>query len=131
MRTNIFHKSKSVAALASGAITATTNGTSVDLYQGGAGDYRTALFVIQAGAITDGDAYTVTLEHSDDSSAWEAAPARGTAAFVLTDDNAVKDLGYDGQKRYVRCVITATGTITTGGVFGAVAVLYDSAGYQR
>lgn len=130
MRTNIFHKSKSVAAVAAGtAVTAVTNGTGVDLYQGGAGDYRTALFVVQAGAITDGT-HVVTLEHSDDNTTWSAAPDLGTASFATADSNAVKDLGYNGQKRYVRCVLTATGA-TTGGVFSAVAVLYDSAGHQR
>jgi hypothetical protein len=130
MRTNIFHKSKSVAAVPAGtAVTAVTNGSTVDLHQGVAGDYRTALFVVQAGTITDGT-HVVTLEHSDNGSVWEAAPDLGTASFASTDDNAVKDLGYDGAKRYVRCVITATGA-TTGGVFGATAVLYDSAGHQR
>ena len=130
MRTNIFHKSKSVAALASGAVTLTTNGSSVDLLQGGAGDYRTALFVVQAGTVTDGT-FAVTLEHSDDDSAWDAAPAHGTASFTSTDSGVVRDLGYDGQKRYCRCVVTVSGAPVTGGVLAAAAVLYDSAGYQR
>lgn len=135
MRTSVYHRSKSVVALAPNAIAVngTTNGATVDLLQGGAGDFKTALLVVQSRAIGEGS-HAVTFEHSDNGTVWSAAgdAVTGTlGTFTATDDNVIREVGYSGAKRYFRIVVTTTGITTGNGVLGAVAVLYDTAGFQR
>lgn len=126
MRDTLYTHSLSRLALTSAARTnGTVNGTTIDLGVYG-NDFRTALFVITTGAITDGT-HVVTLEHSSDNSNWSAVPAgriQGTAPSVgSADDNVVFDVGYIvGTEQYVRLVVTTSGA-TTGGIFSAVAVL--------
>lgn len=135
MRTSIYRKSKSASALTSTtiAVNGTTNGSTIDLLQAGAGDFRTVLFVALSGTLTDGT-YTLGVEHSGDVSTWSVAAAtdgaQGSGSFAATDDNAVREVGYAGTKRYCRVKVTAAG-VTTGGTLSAVAVLYDTAGFQR
>lgn len=89
-------------------------------------NYRGHEFVIKSGTLTDGT-YTPSIEEGDasdlsDASAVAAGDLLGTiagATFAATDDNAVKKIGYRGNKRYIRIKITASG-VTSGGSIGAV-----------
>ncbi|MFD1656992.1 hypothetical protein ACFSL4_01760 [Streptomyces caeni] len=129
MRMGLYHKSKSVIALASSTRTdGTVNGTTVDRYQATAGEYRTVLFVVTTGTITDGS-HAFAVQESDDDTTWTAAAAdavQGTAPTITnTDSDAVFDVGYVGVKRYARIVAVTTGA-TSGGVFSGAAVLYGT-----
>lgn len=136
MRRSIYKYSKSVRALtATGAkVTATYNGDTVDRNQGGAGDYFSVLFVILTATITDGT-YAFAVQDSDDGTVW-ATPAGSfdvngsLPSLTATDDDVVKEVGYAGPKRYCRLVLTGTAA-TTGGIIGATAVLYGTAGWRR
>ena len=79
------------------------------------------------GVITDGT-HTIELQDSPDNSVWTAvddAYLQGTEhAIVAADDNKVFELGYLGRQRYLRVVVTASGT-TTGGVYGVSIILSD------
>ncbi len=102
---------------------ATTNGTIIDR-QG----FEALQFVLYSGTLTDGS-YTPVLEHGDaanlsDAASVPAADLLGTiagATIAVTDDNAVKRVGYIGSKRYVRLSVTSA-TVTTGGMLGALAL---------
>jgi hypothetical protein len=88
--------------------------------------YESLEFYILSGTVTDGT-YVAQLFHGNDSGLSDAAQVSseeqlGTATFILTDDDATKRIGYVGKKRYVRLRLVSTG-VTTGGTFGAVAVL--------
>jgi hypothetical protein len=105
--------------------TASANGTTVDLGVFG-NDFRTVLFVVSTGTVTDGT-FAFTVEDSDNGSDWVAADAGSVQGSLPTlddgDSDAVVEFGYIvGSKRYVRLVSTEADA-TTGGVFGAVAVL--------
>lgn len=104
---------------------AAVNGTAVDLGVFG-NDFRSVLFVVSTGVITDGT-HTVTLEVSADNSSWSAAATdriQGSLpAIGASDDNTLFQFGYKaGTEQYVRIVVT-TAAATSGGLFGAVAVL--------
>jgi hypothetical protein len=85
-------------------------------------------FIIQSATITDGT-YTPLVEYGDQSNLSDAAAVpdaelistEAAAAFVATDDNKVKRIGYIGAKRYVRLSLVSTG-VTSGGTLSAVAV---------
>lgn len=118
-------------ALASGALDAdtTVNGATVDLgvFKN---NFRSALFVVTAGTVTDGT-HTVALEHSDNGADWTDVPADrvqgGPVVFDNTDSDSVAQLGYIvSQQRYVRLKVT-TADSTTGGVLSAVALLAGGA----
>lgn len=101
----------------------TTNGVIIDM-QG----YHGLEFILKSGTITDG-AYTVALQHGDDSGLSDAAAVDadevlGSIAFADTEDNVAKRIGYIGKKRYVRMNVVSTGT-TSGGVFDGVAVQFS------
>lgn len=135
MRKTIYKYSKSVACLtATGAkVTGTLNGTTVDRYQSGAGDYNSVLFAALAGTITDGS-HVFSVQDSPDNSVWTAAAAADTngtpPTWTSTNSNQVADFGYVGNQRYCRVVLISSGT-TTGAIIGAVAVLYGTAGFRR
>lgn len=102
----------------------TTAGNIIDL-QG----FNSAEFVMFSGTLTDGS-YTPLLEEGDaanlsDATAVADAHLLGTeaaAAFAAaSDDDAVKKLGYIGNKRYVRLSIVSAST-SSGGTMGAIAV---------
>ena len=106
-----------------GAISTNTNTDGAIIDTAG---YEALEYYIQSATITDGT-YTVQLFHGNDSGLSDAAQVTGelilgSAVFILTDDNAVKRVGYIGKKRYVRIRVVSTG-VTTGGTLGAVAVL--------
>lgn len=104
----------------------TTDGSAIDL-QG----YESCTFVMEAGAITDGD-YTLVLEESSTGSfgGEETAVADtdliGTEALASftadDDDHKVGTVGYIGSQRYVRATVVSTST-STGATIGVLAIL--------
>jgi len=135
MRATLYKNSKTVRAMtATGAkVTGAVNGDSVDRQQTGAGDYRSVMFVVLSATATDGS-HVFTMEDSPDGTTWTAVAAgflQGSLpTLTATDDDVVKDFGYSGNQRYVRIVLTSSGT-TTGAIIGAAAVLYGTAGWKR
>lgn len=90
-----------------GSNTAKT-GTGIDLANADA-----CTFVIATGALVDADAtFTVLIEDSPDNSTWTAVADEfliGTeagASFQFDDDTETRKIGYIGNQRYARCVIT-------------------------
>lgn len=126
MRSTLYSHSLVRVALTSATRTnGAVNGTTVDLGVFG-NDFRTVLFVVQTGTVTDGT-HAITVQDSPDGSAWAAVDAaylQGALPTITgTDDDAVFQFGYiAGTKQFVRLVAT-TSSATTGGVFSAVAVL--------
>ncbi|MGW1801541.1 hypothetical protein ACWCQN_37900 [Streptomyces sp. NPDC001984] len=130
MRKSVYRKSKSVMALSgtTARVNGTATGTTVDRYQAGAAEYRSLMFVITTGTITDGS-HAVSVQDSDDGTTW-GTPAtgevQGTAPTIgATDSNKTFDVGYSGAKRFARIQAVTTGA-TTGGVFTAAAILYGT-----
>lgn len=99
---------------------AAATGLTVDL-QG----YEGALFVVVAGALTDGS-HSFTAQESDDDSAWSAVAAADLeGAFAALVANTPQRVGYKGAKRYVRVNGASSGV--TGAAFGVAVVR----GYAR
>lgn len=124
MRRTLYTHSMSRPALDVDTYTASANGTTVDLSVF-SNDFRTVLFVIHAGTITDGT-YTFTMQHSDNGTDWTAVPAARVQGSLPTLDDGSSDTAVDvgyvvGTQRYVRLVSTED-SASTGGIFGAVAV---------
>ena len=72
-------------------------------------------FAIAIGTLADADAtFTVLVEDGDDSGLSDAASVADTAligteagaAFIFSDDDKVRTIGYIGSKRYVRLTVT-------------------------
>lgn len=126
MRDTLYTQTLARVALPTVARTSgTVNGTTVDLGVFG-NDFRTVMFVVLAGAITDGS-HAITVQDSPDGSSWANADAGSIQGslptLISTSDDAVFEFGYIvGTRQYVRLVAT-TSAATTGGVFGAVALL--------
>lgn len=106
---------------ASVATDTTTVGTTIDT-----AGFEAITFIPLSGVITDGS-FAFKL-YEDDASGMgtenevAAADILGSLpTLVAADDQAVKQFGYRGKKRYVRIKVVSTGT-TSGGVIGAVAV---------
>lgn len=99
--------------------TTTVSGTGIDL-----ANYSGNMFVFTPGAITDGT-HTPKLQESDASGSGysdvAAADQVGTLAALAANTN--QEVSYIGAKRYVRMVITVTGSPATGGTIGGHAVL--------
>jgi len=99
----------------------TTSGNVIDML-----GYEGLSFYVSSATLTDG-AYQVNVQHGDASNLSDAADVAAAdlinaePAFVATEDNTVKEVGYVGDKRYVRVQIVSTG-VTTGGTFTALAV---------
>jgi hypothetical protein len=129
VRDSLYNQSLARVALPSAARTnAVVNGTTVDTGIFG-NDFRTVLFVIQTGVITDGS-HAVTLQDSADGSTGWTAVDSGTIqgalpTIVATDDDTVLQFGHSVVRQYLRLVVTTTGA-TTGGIFAAVAVMSDA-----
>jgi hypothetical protein len=126
MRSTLYSHSLVRVALTSATRTnGTVNGTTVDLGVFG-NDFRSVLFVVHTGTVTDGS-HAITVQDSPDGSAWAAVdPAyiQGSLPTITgSNDDTLFEIGYiPGTKQYVRLVATTSGA-TTGGVFAAVAVL--------
>lgn len=125
MRTT-YNNTLAQKALASGTVqTGATNGTAVDCAIYG-NNFRSVLFSITSGALTDGS-YAVTVEESTASGsgygAVDSDRVQGSLpTFAASDDDVTNTFGVRPSKRYVRIVVTATGA-TTGGVLAATAIL--------
>ncbi|MEX2644954.1 MAG: hypothetical protein WD249_01705 [Gaiellaceae bacterium] len=94
--------------------TSSINGATVDLR-----GYGSALAIVHAAAITDGT-HTPKLQESSDDSSWsDVAAADLDGSFVALETNLVQHVAYKGTKRYIRLVVTVTGSPGTGGKFSA------------
>jgi hypothetical protein len=82
VKRSVYSHVRAKATLAVAARTATANGTTVDRALSGVSGtnewYSSATLLIHTGAITDGT-HAITLEVSDDNSAWSAAPSTRSA----------------------------------------------------
>lgn len=110
-----------IAGLVPAARTSTANGTGIDLL-----GVQSNLIVFTVGAITDGT-HTPKLQESSDNSSWSdvaAADQVGTLAALTANTN--QQVSYIGKLRYVRPVVTVTGSPSTGGVYGAHGLLKKS-----
>jgi hypothetical protein len=112
----------------------TVNGTAVDSV-GTGNNFRSAMLLVIAGAVTDGT-HTVTLQDSDDGTTFAAVAAdqvQGTLAAVTagggatSGPNSVQRQSYLGSKRYLRASVT-TASATTGGTTTAVILLAQGSG---
>lgn len=105
---------------------AVVNGPAIDAGVFG-NDFRTLMFVVATGTITDGS-HAFTVQDSLDGSSWanaDSALIQGSLPTVTgPDDDKVFEFGYvvSGARQFVRLVATTTGA-TTGGTFGAVVLL--------
>lgn len=101
--------------------TADATGTGVDL-----AGFDSAVGIAQFGVITDGG-WTPSLEESDvlGSGYTTVVAADLVGAFVeavAADDDTIQQVGYIGQKQFIRMVITESTASTTGAEFGASVV---------
>jgi hypothetical protein len=108
----------------------TVNGSAVDM-AGTGNNFRTAMMLVFAAAITDGT-HTVTLQESDDGSTGWAAVAAGDLQGTLTpittaQANTVQRQAYIGSKRYLRASVT-TASATTGGTTLAAILMTQGSG---
>jgi hypothetical protein len=112
MKNNVAAKSSIVPAVRN----STVNGTGIDL-----ANRDMAIVVFHSGALTDGT-HTPKVQESDDNSTFTdvaAADQEGTLAAITA--NAVQWVGYKGKKRYIRAVVTSSGT--TGCAYGASMIV--------
>jgi hypothetical protein len=106
-----------VAAVAPAVLSATNTSSAIDL-QG----FNAALLVINTGAIVSAGDFTAKLQESDTTTSGDftdvaAADLLGTFPASLAADSVVK-VGYRGNKRYLRTVLTKNGgtSIAAGAV---------------
>lgn len=89
--------------------------------------FRTSMFIIHVGTITDGT-ITFVMEDSDNGSSWNTADAKymqGTLPTILAADaDKVYSVGYLGPARYVRLTASVENG-ATGGTWGAVCINSD------
>lgn len=127
MRSTLYNRVKEIRAVNSTAVSTNTNtdGASIGLDQSGA-DFRDVLFIVSAGAVTDGTYTAVPQESANGSTGWTDVPAdRLLGSAALTAANAVGAVGMVTQPNlapFVRLRVTSTG-VTTGGSISAVALL--------
>lgn len=111
--------------LPAGNRTTATTGTTVDLMTD-EGGFRSALVVVHAGTVTDGT-HTVEVQDSPNNSDWTAVAnefLQGTEpAITSSNDDRIHEIGYTGHQRYLRVVITPSGSPSTGGIYGATILL--------
>lgn len=113
-------------SLTAAALTTDSSGIGVDL-----SNYNSAIFCVYTGTTTDGT-WTPAAEESDTdvATAYTAVTATDLdgsfAAFTASRTaGTVTEVGYKGTKRYVRIVVTSSGTITTGAVISGFIVKGD------
>lgn len=100
------------------------NGSTIDRKQGRT-FFRSVMFMVHSGAITDGS-HVVNLQESANGTDWTDVPAghiRGVEpTILLANDDVTYEFAYTGKARYVRLQLTTTGA-TVGGFVDAVALL--------
>lgn len=113
MNYDLYNEISPVQSLKPAARTATANGSSADL-QG----YESVLIEINAGAWTDGTHVFEVQESDDDSSftAVDSSELDGSEPTVdgASDDDQIYKLGYQGDARYLRVIVTVSGGPGTG-----------------
>lgn len=96
--------------------------------------WKSLVWLVSLGDVTDADVTTVFLmEHDDDSALANAAdvpdsqmdPTEIIAAFDFGDDDSVRKIGYVGEKRYVRLTITPTGNNSGDIGIAVIALMGD------
>lgn len=100
--------------------TTSVNGSGVDLR-----DYESAMMVFHSEAAINDGTHTPKMEESDDDSTYTDVAAddqEGTLAAFDSSNEGIQRVGYKGAKRYVRGVITVTGSPGTGGIIGAMVM---------
>ena len=104
-------------SLAPAARTASANGTGVDL-QGS----ESAVVMFSLGALTDGT-HTPKVQESDASGSGytDVAAADLIGSLSALSANTIQQVGYIGNKRYIRAVLTVAGA-TTGALSSAVVI---------
>jgi hypothetical protein len=117
-----FSDFKAVQALAPALRTASATGGSIDRW-----GFGSLSFLVSAGAWTDGT-HTVSADHSNDGSTWEAIPAEElTTAFPVVDAGGDASqayvVGYIGDRRYVRGKSAVSGSPVTGAIVGITVLL--------
>lgn len=123
---DLYDNVRAFAALAPAGprVNGTVNGATVDRKVGRV-FFRSVMFVVMTGAITDGT-HTVNVQESANGTVWTDVAAGdlrgGEPAASLTDDNVVYEMAYTGKARYVRLQLVTAGA-TTGGLVDGVALL--------
>ena len=124
---DIHHEITVETALNPQAITTntTTDGEIIDLQF-----YEGLELIFASKTVTDGD-YVVNLFESDDSgmspeNAVSSSQVLGSISFAAADDNAVKKIGYIGNKRYVKPKVVSTNVTTGTDIFSAVAIKFSA-----
>ena len=105
------------------ATNTTVSGLIIDL-----AGFNSAQFFIQSATLTDGT-FTPSITEGNQANLSDGTPTAaadliGTiaaATFTSTDDNVVRKIGYNGNRRYIRLNITSSG-VTSGGTLAAVCV---------
>ena len=115
---------KLVHCIAPAALVANTNGAAIDC-----AGHESLEFAFNVGTAMVGGGFAGTLQESDTGAfgGEETTVAAehilgGLPTISIGDANKVFRCGYIGKKRYVRPVLTETGTIS-GGVVGCMAIL--------
>lgn len=122
---DLFNNVQVKPSLTNAARTATATGTAIDRTSNGS-NFHSAMVVVHTGTITDGT-HTITVEESDDNTNWTTATAlQGPApAVAAADDDKIFEIGYLGDKRYIRVKTTVSGSPSTGGIYDGLVVLGD------
>ncbi|WP_236241159.1 hypothetical protein [Streptomyces sp. CC228A] len=111
--------------LPAAARTTNTTGATVDrmVDEGG---FRSAMVIVHAGTVTDGT-HTVEVQDSPNGSDWTAVADEylqgSEPALTTSNDEQVHEIGYTGHQRYLRAVVTVSGSPATGGVYGVSVLL--------
>ena len=111
IKSDVLYKSSVAPA---GNRTTSTNGTGVDLR-----GYGAALAIISSATITDGVHTPKLHESADNSTFTDVAAGDLDGAFAALISDAVQQVGYKGKARYLRIVVTVTGSPATGGIYTA------------
>ena len=120
MTVDFYNNLSAVTTLPPAVRTANENGSVVDL-QG----YQGALLAAIVGTITDGT-HSLTVQESDDGTGWSDVAATDLQGiFANLTSNTVQEVGYMGNKRYIRVNAIVSGA-TNGGAY-AVAVVRGAA----
>ncbi len=123
---DVYDNCKARVALPPAALrtTGTVTGTTVDRREGRV-LFRSAMFVINAGVVTDGT-HTPNVQESTDGTNWTNVADKhllgAETAITSANDERVFEIGYRGKARYIRLQLVSA-TATTGGFIDAVCVL--------
>lgn len=125
---DLYNNIKIVKALAPVAVSADNTGSAIDL-----AGYNSAVIVWSVGTVTDGT-YAIEIQESDTTTAGDFK-AVADADLIGTEKTGVKSdtdedvfaVGYKGNKRYIRYVITETAAGSTGGIMAVNVILGNPA----